>query len=432
MDAIAYPKPPVRRLRVYAFDPRHRPKLDTAGFNEATIELPWEERVQARAGRRIPRGGRLRSRRAARSMGRSTSTTRTFWPRTGWRRRKANPRFHQQMVYAVAMTTIRPSSARSAARCCGRRAGQQAKGPTSSVPKLRCYPHALREANAYYSPDKKALLFGYFPASAPARGATCRAGCSPACRTTSSPTRPRTPSWTGCTGATSSRRARRLAFHEAFADIVALFPHFTPARSGAPSDRADPRQPRRQNLLGDLAQQFGQAHRHARRAAQRDRRQVDGQSPIRRLLERTLEPHDRGAILVAAVFDAFLAIYKARVADLLRLVYGGRRSRTARPASGPAEPHGARGDQGGRPTCCGCASARSTTARRWTSVRRLPARPDHRRPGPGPGRRPGLPDRDDRGVSPPRHLSLRLPLARDRQPALAVAPKVAFPNRGHA
>ena len=52
--------------------------------------------------------------------------------------------------------------------------------------------------------------------------------------------------------------------------------------------------------------------------------QVDATTgePDPTLLERTVEPHDRGAILVAAVFDAFLAIYKARVADLLRLVTG--------------------------------------------------------------------------------------------------------------
>src|SRR5206468_2918357 len=31
------------------------------------------------------------------------------------------------------------------------------------VRRLRIYPHALRDRNAYYSPTKKALLFGYFP-----------------------------------------------------------------------------------------------------------------------------------------------------------------------------------------------------------------------------------------------------------------------------
>src|SRR4029079_15477249 len=35
------------------------------------------------------------------------------------------------------------------------------------------------------------------------------------------------------------------------------------------------------------------------------------------------EPHARGAILVAAMFDAFLSIYQARTADLLRIATGG-------------------------------------------------------------------------------------------------------------
>jgi hypothetical protein len=37
----------------------------------------------------------------------------------------------------------------------------------------------------------------------------------------------------------------------------------------------------------------------------------------------TTEPHLRGALLVAAVFDAFLTIYRYRVADLLRIATGG-------------------------------------------------------------------------------------------------------------
>ena len=39
--------------------------------------------------------------------------------------------------------------------------------------------------------------------------------------------------------------------------------------------------------------------------------------------EAATEPHDRGGILVAAVFDAFLAIYERRTADLLRLATSG-------------------------------------------------------------------------------------------------------------
>ena len=36
-----------------------------------------------------------------------------------------------------------------------------------------------------------------------------------------------------------------------------------------------------------------------------------------------LAPHSRGAILVGAVFDAFIAIYNSRIADLLRIYTGG-------------------------------------------------------------------------------------------------------------
>jgi hypothetical protein len=40
-------------------------------------------------------------------------------------------------------------------------------------------------------------------------------------------------------------------------------------------------------------------------------------------LQKRLTPHSRGAVLVAAVFDAFITIYKARIADLLRIYTGG-------------------------------------------------------------------------------------------------------------
>jgi hypothetical protein len=39
--------------------------------------------------------------------------------------------------------------------------------------------------------------------------------------------------------------------------------------------------------------------------------------------ERVMEPHARGSLLVAAVFDAFLTIYRARAADLLRIATRG-------------------------------------------------------------------------------------------------------------
>src|SRR5262249_40352267 len=100
----------------------------------------------------------------------------------GLPRSEGNPQFHQQMVYAVAMRTILHFE-----RALGRpifwsplrpwRGGEEAEWaerrtwPNGSpderdqfVRRLRLYPHALREANAYYNPAKRAVLFGYFPA----------------------------------------------------------------------------------------------------------------------------------------------------------------------------------------------------------------------------------------------------------------------------
>ena len=103
------------------------------------------------------------------------------------------------------------------------------KDDSNFVRRLRIYPHALREQNAYYAPDKIALLFGYFKASASEPDEHMPGGMVFAClshdivahetthalldgmhRSFLSPTNPDV-----------------LAFHEAFADIVALFQHFT-------------------------------------------------------------------------------------------------------------------------------------------------------------------------------------------------------------
>ena len=117
----------------------------------------------------------------------------------------------------------------------------------------------------------------------------------------------------------TSRNPDVLAFHEAFADIVALFQHFSQPevlRHQIAGTRGDLAQ---QNLLGELAQQFGQAigNRGALRDAigQRCQRRADyatshgaprpGRDPgggrVRRLPD-----HLRGAM-----------------ADLLRIATGG-------------------------------------------------------------------------------------------------------------
>jgi hypothetical protein len=119
-----------------------------------------------------------------------------------------------------------------------------------------------------------------------------------------------------------------LAFHEAFADIVALMQHFTIQEileSEIGRTRGDLEA---ESILGSLAVQFGLAI--GGRGALRDAiGKVDDKGVWTRLkpdpsdYQKLMVPHARGGLLVAAVFDAFLAIYKRRTADLLRIYTGG-------------------------------------------------------------------------------------------------------------
>jgi hypothetical protein len=119
-----------------------------------------------------------------------------------------------------------------------------------------------------------------------------------------------------------------LAMHEGFADIVALLQHFTLPeilKQQMARIRGDLEA---ESILGSLALQFGRAL--GQRGALRDAiGGVDAAGVWKRLVpdpaayHDVLTPHARGAILVAAVFDAFIAIYKRRTADLLRIYTGG-------------------------------------------------------------------------------------------------------------
>jgi hypothetical protein len=119
-----------------------------------------------------------------------------------------------------------------------------------------------------------------------------------------------------------------LAFHEAFADIVALFQHFTfpeVLRHQISQTRGDLTE---QSLLGELAQQFGEATGcyGALRSAIGAKDAEGKWQPLKpdpTRLKDSREPHIRGSILVAAIFGAFLDIYKMRVRDLIRLATAG-------------------------------------------------------------------------------------------------------------
>jgi len=338
--------PTYRRLRVYTLDPSLATKLDTALINQTVLKIPWETKLDPG-----PTGEYLEV------MDFDPASDCFYAPvdlndpfllaEDGLAPSEGNPKFHQQMVYAVAMTTITNFE-----RALGRRAlwapriehdpetGEFKKAEV--VSKLRIYPHALREANAFYSPQKKALLFGYFPAILANPGENLPGGLVFTCLSHDVVAHETTHALLDGLHRYFAEPSNPdvLAFHEAFADIVAMFQHFTQPealRDQISKTRGDLAT---QNLLGELAHQFGQAigsHGALRDAIGRYNKATDKwepQSPDPEDYQATTEPHDRGAILVATMFDVFLAIYKSRTADLLRIASGG----TGRLAEGNLHP----------------------------------------------------------------------------------------------
>jgi hypothetical protein len=241
------------------------------------------------------------------------------------------------MVYAVASLTIRNFE-----RALGRKVlwapgppapGANPKNDAHYVQRLRIYPHGLRGANAYYSPSRKALLFGYYPASGDRPGEHLPGGMVFTCLSHDVVAHETTHALLDGLHRRFTRPSNPdvLAFHEAFADLVALFQHFTfpeILRHQIARTRGELRS--HQNLLGELAGEFGRTTglRGALRSAigARNPQENDRWEPYQPDAEeyqRTFPPHRRGAILVAAVFDAFLAIYEQRAAGLLRLATSG-------------------------------------------------------------------------------------------------------------
>jgi hypothetical protein len=118
-----------------------------------------------------------------------------------------------------------------------------------------------------------------------------------------------------------------LAFHEAFADMVALFQQFSHTdvvKSQLASVRGALDM---ESLLGNLARQFAKATTgHAALRSAYLEFTHEGSKRLRpdpTAYQTAMEPHDRGAVLLAAVFDAFLAMYRNRTADLMRLATSG-------------------------------------------------------------------------------------------------------------
>lgn len=318
-QALPSSPPNYRRLRVYATDPSLSLQLATAESNEIVVPVDWEPLGAGPVGEYVevvdhdPATGCY--------YGAVDLEDRYILANDGLDPNPGDPRFHQQLVYAVAMRTIRNFET-----ALGRKAlWSPIMQPGSSkddyhVRRLRIYPHALRDRNAYYNPQKKALLFGYFPVQGVRPGELYPDGIAFTCLSHDIVAHETTHALLDGMhrNLTTEATVDDLAFHEAFADIVALFQHFSlpeVLKTEISRTRGDLGMADR---LAEIGQEFGRAiglHRALRSAI--------GKKPDASLIERTTEPHDRGALLVAAVFGAFISIYMRRSSDLIRLATQG-------------------------------------------------------------------------------------------------------------
>ena len=323
-------EPTFRSLRAYAVDPSFSTRLDTTSISEVVLKVRWEHLEPG------PKGEYL-------DIVDTDASGITYSPvnlddprllaQDGFPPAEGNPSFHQQMVYAVAMRTIERFELALGRPVLWRPQPNPANEFDDSrfAPRLRIRPHALHQANAFYSPQEIALLFGYFQAGTEDPGDHVPGSTVYACLSHDIVAHE-------TTHAILDGMHRRfqeasnpdvLALHEAFADIVALMQHFTIPEILENQIAQTRGNLETESILGSLAVQFGRAI--GGRGALRDAiGRIDNRGVWTRIRPdpsgyqgKILAPHARGALLVAAVFDAFLAIYNTRTADLLRIYTGG-------------------------------------------------------------------------------------------------------------
>src|SRR5262245_46456174 len=219
--SIKINQPAVRPLKAYAFDP----SLGNVLGNNMAINVRYEKLEPGPVGERfavVDYDGGTKSYYAPVDL-----DDRAILIRGGLDPTESDPRFHQQMVYAVASETLERFEAALGRRIHWRRANKRpAKGQPN---RLYLFPHAMVDRNAFYSPDAHGILFGYFRADSEAEGNllpgqtvfTCLSHDIIAHEVTHAIIDGIRSHFTDVTNIDVA------AFHEAFADLAALFRHFS-------------------------------------------------------------------------------------------------------------------------------------------------------------------------------------------------------------
>ncbi len=218
--------------------------------------------------------------------------------------------FHAQNVYAIAARTLAAFES-----ALGRRLPWGFDGH-----QLHVVPHAFAEANAYYSDDDRALLFGYFSA-ADEQILTCLSHDVVAHETAHA--------------VLDGLRHRFLepslpdqaAFHEALADVVALLSVFSisevlehalgePDAEGRIDAAIATPEAVRNSLPLVLGEQMGGALNLGRGGLRRSAGLAP--PPDWRTLPAWEECHQRGEVLASAVLDTLVGLWTERLVPLIR------------------------------------------------------------------------------------------------------------------
>jgi hypothetical protein len=231
----------------------------------------------------------------------------------------SQPQFHQQMVYAVAMLTY--ANFRLAL---GRDIDWASGNISGGVNRLKLRPFGAEEKNAWYDRNAGEIVFGYFTAE---RSTTvAQAGIGKIYTGLSHDIIVHEVSHALLDGLRAHffepTHPDVLAFHEAFADLMAFFQHFAypdVVRSALAQSKGRMSEA---TCLVSLAQEFGRGIGSEEGALRTfgglgkgdKRKQYDPQ---------VLEPHERGQALSHAVFSAFETIYHRRTRRFIKLATGG-------------------------------------------------------------------------------------------------------------
>ncbi|QVQ28541.1 peptidase M4 [Achromobacter deleyi] len=230
----------------------------------------------------------------------------------------SDPRFHQQMVYAVCSITYH-----SFRLALGRNL-TWGFGCADAPTKLRLRPHYGEERNAYYSrePARGELRFGYFRADeTPMDNRSLPGGYVFTCLSHDIVVHEATHALLDGLREhfMEPTNADVMGFHEGFADLVAIFQRFRHTEVVTQALRQFRGEPEKADLLINLATQFG--HATGRKGPLRMAIERNASEPLQ--YDSSLDAHALGSILISAVFEAYAQVFRRRTERLFRLATRG-------------------------------------------------------------------------------------------------------------